>query len=267
MQFWRNQFLFTSKLFVYFYIRNNNAIIGIKYSHFLLILLHILFIPLRLADIAIWIYRNKKQVVRDIRAALCSLAGRFINFLRRRVDVTERVVTEFRRAFHERVALAYHARFPSANILPFANSALYVHVPLLVECSMTAAVTTSSCILSLLPLVFRVFVAVAAVNSRDALLREIQTLPENRNGGRGDRRRLPREYREKRVTRPERRDAGRRRRVVGSRYRDDHAASRGRRGAGREVYQPADPRSRVAKVRASCRSFPRKITGWRTDED
>lgn len=56
-----------------------------------------------------------------------------------------------RRAFHRRVALAYHARFPSANTFPFANSALYEHVPVLAAFSMTAAVTTSSYILSLSP--------------------------------------------------------------------------------------------------------------------
>lgn len=74
---------------------------------------------------------------------------RFINFLRYRVDVTERVVTEFRRAFHEahsRITRAFRQRtFFRSLIAQYTD----MYVPPPVAFSMTAAVTTSSCARSL----------------------------------------------------------------------------------------------------------------------
>lgn len=114
----------------------------------------VLFFLLYFVNIAIWFCRNEKinRSWHSRYLLACSFAHtlvrrRFINFLRCRVDVTERVVTEFRRVFHERIAFAYRARFPSMDIFPFVNSTICGHIPLLVAFSMTAAVTTFSCVL------------------------------------------------------------------------------------------------------------------------
>lgn len=171
----------------------------------------------------------------------------------------------------DRVRFRIAHAFPSPDIFPFANSTICGHVPLVADVFNDSCChdVSSFCSLSPSPLLHcrsSASLAVVAINFRGALLREIQTLPENRNGGRSaDSHASPREKRAIRTGNDATRinhPRCRYRLSVFPRRPRGMSKKRNKRAA-----RSIGERFVVANSRARPRSLPRNVTGWRADED